>query len=158
MTRIDLPFERPGFAVWSPDGARIAIGGAPRLAVPVFGPARTELPRALFIYFMRDKTMTTIGRDLHDLSTMNWSPDSRWLTLTMRVGDAPDGLWLVDAATGQRQLLLQTDDIAGVIWLPGGQTMVAAVGRSARRRTGYDGPDGLYVFTLPDALLAAPAR
>jgi len=69
------------------------------------------------------------GQQLTDLA---WSPDGARLTY-LQYGDASDGgrpeMWIVDAATGQRQILLDQDHLARLLGPPASRGQQTGLGR-----------------------------
>jgi hypothetical protein len=97
--------------VWSPDGAsiaaeqaRVAEGGAFAPSALVVIDVASGDTRELALVFGAD-TETAVPGAVNGLA---WSPDSTQLALSVRhrQPNAADGLWLVDVATGDADMLL----------------------------------------------------
>ena len=66
-----------------------------------------------------------------------WSPDTRWLVFPAAFDTffhREQGLWLVEVATGKRQLLASGENFTGPVWSPDGQR-VAVIQRTGQYST-----------------------
>jgi dipeptidyl aminopeptidase/acylaminoacyl peptidase len=127
LVRLRLPFDRVGYPSWSPDGGWIAVDAAPA-GHDAQGLSRLDLPRNLYLLTRDGKVARLLVPNLANAGGSSWSPDGQWLTLALKPRDAPEGLWLVHAASGRRFLLLPGRQFGGTAWLPGGRRLIAAVG------------------------------
>jgi hypothetical protein len=151
-----LPLARAGTPRFSPDGRWLAVDGVPAHAGPI-GPAQATLPRNLYLVSGDGHRLKTLLTNLVDnVARASWSPDGRWLALSMDPADGPDGLWLVQVATGRHFLLMRAPGqlFGDTDWLPNGRTLIVGMAGPVQisgvptLHPGYKA--GLNVITLPD--------
>lgn len=156
---IALPLDKVGGPGWSPDGAAIALVGAP----PGSGadnPYRLRTPRKLYLLSPDTLELRPLVEGLTDGSDPAWSPDGRWLALWMRFPPelGGDAVWLVEAASGRRYRLVVSDFIGTPAWSPDGATLAIPTGFELLDEPRRGGKAGLYLIDRADleALAAAP--
>ena len=135
-----LVFGSVGPLAWRPDGGAIAVGLDQGLIL--LDPESGE----------RRETLVPLTGELC-MGGFAWSPDGATLAFTTTAANphclteetAGTGLWLWDAATGERRQLAQATDWYFPQWLPGGALLVK-VDRTSPETLGWDllrvGPDG----------------
>jgi hypothetical protein len=144
---IPLPLERVGWPGWSPDGKWIALAGVPE-GESADGPDRLDLPQTLYVLSGHD--LQTLRPLIEDQAMIHaaWSPDSRWLLVSMDEKRGKRGLWLLEVATRKRWLLLEDETLGSATWLPGNRIALSVGAWSQFRKE--KGPIGLYILELPD--------
>jgi hypothetical protein len=148
---VDAPFSRAGNPSWSPDGRFIAVDAAPSRA-DAEGHDRLDLERNLYMLEVATGRLQVLVEKLDGDRTparSAWSPDGRLLVLSMNPNDGPDGVWVVEVATGRKALLIESDHVGSATFLPGGEVAVSSGIFSHDRETS---DVGLYVFALPKDL------
>jgi hypothetical protein len=144
---LDLPLKRAGFPSWSPDGRWIALDGLPADAEGS-GMETLEAPRDLYLLSGADlDTVKPLVREATNFTAAAWSADSRWLALGFEPKDRPEGLYLIDVATGRLTLVLE-GDFGAPTWLPGDGRLAVPVGSDPSKEA--HGDVGLYVVSLPN--------
>ena len=84
-----------------------------------------------------------------------WSPDSRWLLVSMDQKQGKRGLWLLEIVTRKRWLLLEDETLGSATWLPGNRIALSVGAYSHFRKE--KSPIGLYILKLPDLNRLPPA-
>lgn len=148
-----LPFARVGSFRISPDRQTVALDAVPAEETAE-GHARLDLPRKFYV-------MRPDGRDIRALFDIDegawgppvWSPDGRSLIVALQPRGRAEGLWRVDADSGDLRLVLQSDEIESAAFLPDGRTVVAVVGMRLGEGEDLENQDegddrGLYVIKL----------
>lgn len=145
---LNLPLERAGFPSWSPDGRWVALDGVPEGAIGT-GIDRLELPRDLYLLSSDLERLRPLVREITNVSGAAWSSDSRWLALSLKPKDGPEGLYLVEVGTGKLVLVLVGTQFGAPTWIRGDASLAVPVGTESRGSE--DKSDvGLYVMTLPN--------
>jgi hypothetical protein len=108
-----------------------------------------DLPRELYLVSADGKTLRPILRGFTSAGASAWSPDGRWLALPLTPSDAPEGLWLVEAATGKAHLLLAGTQFGGTEWLSR-DTLAIAVGIFASYREPEAEDVGMYIAHIAE--------
>ncbi len=115
---------------WSPDGKLIMFGG---VTEPHNDADIAELPTNLYTF--APSTPTRLHRVVSGLknfrpSGVAWMPNSKWVVANIQPPGQPSGLWIVDATTGRKALLLAGTEF--------GRPMVSPDGRKVAVGTGVD--------------------
>jgi len=153
---LHLPLARAGFPVWAPNGQLVALDGA-QDDHGAQGIGRLDLPRVLYLMTPSDWHLHPLVSGIREAGAAAWSPNSRWLALSMELANGEKGLWLVEVATGKLHLVLGIDGVGEAAWGPDGASLIAIAGLNADVRTPRPTEIGLYVIDLPDlSTLATP--
>jgi WD40-like Beta Propeller Repeat len=144
---LSLPFTRVGYPAWSPDGKWIALDAVPSSEAKTGGVAREDLHRNLYLLDRTGRVARVLVRNLTAVGLSSWSPDSRWLAVHLAPNSEPEGLYLIDVATGKLHLVKSGNDFGSATWI-GMRELVASVGVFARLHGGHEDV-GLYCIRLP---------
>ena len=144
LAPVDTAVELPANPTWSPDGTRIAFSGVtPHAMRRARG---SELRESLFVMEPTSRRLHMLVDDATDISAASWSPDARWLAVSMAPRGFEAGLWLVNARTKAKKILRPRENLGPTAWsLDGGRVAVVLDG-------GYSGADrgksGIYLVTV----------
>lgn len=154
---LPLPLARVGSPTWSPDGRSVAVFGVPD-AGGARGADRLLLPRTLYLLDPATAALRKLVDGFNGGGPPEWSPDGRWLLMTVEMRDGRKELWLIEVATAKRYRLRVGGDLGSPAWLPDGRTVVVPVGALSQYVPSTPGPVGLQILELPDLdRLASPS-
>lgn len=145
-----LPFIRVGYPSWSTDGRELALDAIPKTE-HAEGLGRLDLPWSLYLLDRRGRVRRRLLSGLSNASRAAWSPDGRWLAVTLQPVDKLMGLYLIDVSRRTAHLVAH-GDFGGVTWI-GSHRLVAAIGVSSDLPGGH-GRAGLKLITLPRRITA----
>jgi Tol biopolymer transport system component len=119
---LDVGLPQAFAATWAPDGSRIAFLGAPDQGLT--GVARADAVFNLYLMQPDGSQVHLLLQGLHDMASIAWSPDSRWIVLhaSLTPERQDRGLWLVEVATGNYRQIAR-GDFAAPVWSPDGQRL-----------------------------------
>lgn len=134
---------------WAPDGSQIAFVAAPEQGRS--GWARTDSFFHLYLMKPDGTEIRSLVGPFHHPSNVVWSPDGQWIVLVAHFGWLyPErSLWLVDAATGERQLILQ-GQFSDPAWSPDGDQLVII------EHTGHYPDDPAYIVVIDMTPMIGP--
>jgi Tol biopolymer transport system component len=121
---------RAGGPSWSPDGEQIAFFASPQ-AIGLDGPARLNQPWNLYLTKSAAWTPRAVVSNVAYASSIEWSPDGRWLAFTGGLRGREWGLWLLEATSGGLQEISK-GNVTDVTWSPNGKKLAVV----------YDPPRG----------------
>jgi hypothetical protein len=146
---------RQGLAIaaaptWSPDGRLIIFGGVP-------WPSRdadiTTQPTNLYTFRANDpRSLSLVARGFNrfEPTGVGWMPgSSRWFIANLQPADEPAGLWLMDAETGRKALLLKGSLFGRPAVSSDGRTVAVGVGVDAEYQKDNSHDVGLDVIRIP---------
>jgi hypothetical protein len=146
---------RQGLAIaaaptWSPDGRLIIFGG---IQQPSGGADITTQTTNLYTFRPNEpQTLHLVARGLQNFepSGVAWMPgSSRWFIANLQVAHEPTGLWLMDANTGRKALLLKGPLFGRPAVSPNGRTLAVGVGVDAEYQPDKSHQVGLDLIRLP---------
>jgi hypothetical protein len=101
---------------WSPGGDVLAVDGAMG-GSNAHGVARADILKAIYLQ-RADGKPRVIMRNLTDVGGISWDATGRFLVVVATQDEGAAGLWLIDAVTGEVQLLVSDANLAGATWIP----------------------------------------
>jgi dipeptidyl aminopeptidase/acylaminoacyl peptidase len=124
-----LGWARAGQPAWSSDGRWVAVAGVSAPDSPTSPSAKWSL------YLLRSdgRIARRLVDGLRDPGRPAWSPDGRWIAITLTWVDGVRGIYIVDVRDGSVHLVKAGAAYGNVTWLTGSRSIVAAVGRHPRR-------------------------
>jgi hypothetical protein len=135
---------------WSPDGRLIAFGGVPH---PNGDADVATLPTNLYTFRPRDpKRLHLVISGLHDFRPVgvSWMPhSSRLLVGSLHPAGQRPGLWLVDALSGRKALLIAGSEFGRPAISPDGRMLAVGVGIDAGLSSVEAPRVGLEIIKLP---------
>lgn len=155
---VELGFARVFTPSWSPDGSTIAFAAVPD-AFGRTGPSKIGLPAVLYLLDVASGTVRPLADGFTLGGRPGWSPDGRWLAVSLDIRSPDRQLWLIEVATGKRRLLWGREDVYSASWSPDGRSIATEAGLEW---WGSDpatrGAVGLSILDVPDleAAFAGP--
>jgi Tol biopolymer transport system component len=147
LTRLRQGLASAAAPTWSPDGHLIVFGGVPEDAKEI-----TTDPTDLYTFRPTEPgKLHLVARGLENFepSGVAWMPSSsRWFIANLQPAREPAGLWLVDANTGRKVLLLEGSEFGRPGVSADGRTLAVGVGVDAEFQKDTSGHVGLDLVRL----------
>jgi len=141
--RLQIPVTRPGSPAFRPSGTGVLALDAVPQELQAKGIARAGLPRRIYLYNLRTRSLRALTGHLDDVGPVAWSPNGNSLAFAAAESGRA-GLWVLDVRSGALRLVFADRNVQSATWLDS-RRLAVAVSRQAQKAAHSA---GIYILRL----------